>query len=315
MKTAEAAKYEVKTRAYRVFPITWENLFRRRAPLVLEIGCGNGEFLAAWARWQPDWNFVGIELSLGSAERTLQRLLENGIENTRVIRDDARFGLREFFADESLQQVIMNYPDPWPKKKHRRRRLIIPDFIRTLSAVLQKNGIFELVTDQEWYAQEAAELFAENGCFRVPALERNPNRPVTTKYERKWREEGRDVFRLQVVKQKFGKIVRIVENGEMPHEIIRKEIAAGQVFALKHVVWKNKNTVFAIKEVFADVENTTFLLRTVTADGDYNQNFYILIAHHPAGFIVKIDPNIQPFRTPAVKTAIRVIADRLSASD
>jgi len=314
MKTAEAIKYEIKTRRHRRFPVTWEEEFNRKAPIGLEIGCGNGEFLTAWARWKPEWNLVGIELSLGSAERMLQRLLENGIENARVIRDDARFALREFFADESLRQVNMNFPDPWPKEKHRRRRVIVPDFIQTLSAVLQKNGIFELVTDQEWYVHESADLFAENGCFRVGEVEKNPVRPVTTKYERKWREEDREIFRLQVTKQISGNIVRIVENCEMPHEIIRQKISSNRVFGLKRFVWKNKDTVFAIKEVFADVGKTTFLLRTVTTDGDYTQNFYILIAHHPAGFIVKIDPNIQPFRTPAVKTAIRVVADKLSAS-
>ncbi|MFZ0391865.1 MAG: tRNA (guanosine(46)-N7)-methyltransferase TrmB, partial [Calditrichia bacterium] len=203
MKSAEPLRYEVQGRRFASYPLQWNELFSRSAPLALEIGCGNGEFLCDWAEAQPLWNFVGIEISLESAERIQQNIHRRRLNNVRVIRDDAAFVVRELFPEESLQQIMMNFPDPWPKTKHRSRRLMRPVFIRTLSAAISRGGIYELITDQEWYARDAARLFRESAVFQVEPIEQNPQRPVTTKYERKWRKAGRSIFRLRAIKQEI----------------------------------------------------------------------------------------------------------------
>ncbi len=304
MKRYQFLKQEVRGREFTHYPLPWEEIFGRKAPLAVEIGCGNGEFLCAWAEANPQWNFVGVELSLESTERILKRVLQMNLPNVRVIRDDARFVLREFFPENSVEQVVMNFPDPWPKERHRHRRVVIPSFVQTLAAVLVPEGVYELVTDQQWYAEEAATMFRENGCFRVEPLVRNPHRPVSTKYERKWRAEGRSVYQLRAVKIKSATIKRLLENSEMPHVIVEKAIEEEKIFGLKDYLRKEADWLFTIKEVFFNPENRTYLLRTVASDGDYQQSFFILVSPHPRGYIVKIDPVFQPYRTPAVKNAV-----------
>jgi len=312
MKTAQFLKYEINPRYFEQYPIDWKQIFGCQAPLAIEIGCGNGEFLISWVQSHPDWNFVGIEMALESVARIQRRLFQYNVQNVRVIRDDARFVIRELFSDESLHYVMTNFPDPWPKDKHRHHRLMTPEFTRTLAAVLQKEGIFEIVTDQLWYAEEVQLLLKKSGFFAVAEIEENPVRSVTTKYERKWRKLGRAIYRVVVRKQQFCSINRILENTEMPHVIIEKELHPAQIFKLKDTLYKEEGLVFNIKKVYSDNHFKEFLLETVAVDSGYKQIFFILIARHPKGFIVKIDQSIQPYRTPAVKKAVFQIGKILS---
>ncbi len=304
MKQYDFLKNEIRGRELEQFPLQWEDIFGRDAPLAVEVGCGNGEFLAAWAQNHPDWNFVGVELSLESMERILKRVHQLGLANVRAVRDDARFVLREFFANNSVKSVMMNFPDPWPKERHRHRRIVIPSFVRTLAAVLEPGGVYELVTDQEWYAGESAQLFRDSGYFDVHPVAENPHRSVTTKYERKWRAAGRSIFQLRAIKRKTAPVHRLLENPHMPHVIIDHSIDSKKIFALKNYLKKEDDWLFTVKEVFYNPENQAHLLRTVASDGDYHQSFFMIISPHPQGYIVKIDPVFQPYRTPAVKHAV-----------
>jgi tRNA (guanine-N7-)-methyltransferase len=159
MKQANVLKYEFNPKSLNFFPVNWKDVFGREAPIAIELGCGNGEFLVFWAQKHPDWNFIGIDLSLASCERSQIRIYQNGLSHIRIIRDDARFVLRELFGDNRIKQICINFPDPWPKEKHKNRRVIVPSFVDTLSSILENDGIFELVTDQKWYIVETRELF------------------------------------------------------------------------------------------------------------------------------------------------------------
>lgn len=312
MKTAEIYKYELNPRRAEGYPLEWEKIYDRKAPLAVEIGCGNGEYLVLWARSRPEWNFVGIDLSLTSVERTLENIYRHKVINVRAIHDDARFALRELFPDDSLHMVVSNFPDPWPKERHRQRRTVVPSFIQTLSAVLEPGGVFELTSDQEWYVGEAAALFRESDLFRVEEIEKNPHRPFSTKYEKKWRTRQRDIFRLRAFKIRNAPVTCLLENSEMPHFIIEKtHLPSSRIFQLKGVSEKGEGSMFVIKEVFATQDRQAYLLRTVATDQDFYQSFYLIVAPHRQGHIVKLDATIQPYRTPAVKTAVRRVGELL----
>ena len=313
MKNTAILKYEISPREIDRYPVNWEKIFGRAAPLAVEVGCGNGEFLVNWARSCPDWNFLGIELSLASGERIQSRIYSQHLENVRTLRDDARFVLPELFADQSITQLVMNFPDPWPKERHRERRLINPSFIEILGAVLTPDGLFELYTDQEWYAGKARELFSSSSLFSAREVEINPQRTVSTKYERKWREQNRPIYRFQAIKSRNGELKRQLENNPMPHVYLQCEVTPHQIEALKGVTRKLDNQVYKIKEVFSSPEDQAYLLRTVTSDRDYVQNFFILVARHDQGYIVKIDSGYQPYRTPAVKMAVQEVGRLLQA--
>ena len=103
-------KYDYDPRQSPIFPVNWDEIFNRRTSLAVEVGCGNGEFLVEWAKARPDWDFVGIELSLASGERLLSRVDQNQLQNVRLIRDDARFILRELFTNESVAGNFTTFP-------------------------------------------------------------------------------------------------------------------------------------------------------------------------------------------------------------
>ncbi len=311
MKDVSVLKYEINPRQNRKYPVAWENWFHNQAPLGVEIGCGNGEFLVEWARHQPQWNYVGIELSLASGERIQSRISQYGLSNVRFIRDDARFVLRELFPESSVHQILMNFPDPWPKEKHKERRMINTHFIGTLSGVLVSGGIFELFSDQKWYVNEARENIVTTGLFESSEIAENESRPVSTKYERKWRGLHRRIYQLRVIKRTGVPLQRILEDGDMPHYFVNREINPGDVLTLRGLERSEQTKRFKVKEIFFSPDGKTYLLRTVTVDKEYLQNFFIVVARHELGFIVKVDVGFQPYRTPAVKMAIKAIADLL----
>lgn len=311
LKNTDCLKYEINARLYKKHPLNWSDIFDRRAPLVVEIGYGNGEYLVNWAKSEPALNFVGIELSLASAMRIQLRAAKQALSNIRIIRDDVRFTLREIFPDNSIRMAVMNFPDPWPKDKHRDRRVVSPTFVKTLSAVLEIGGRYELMTDQKWYAEDCYRMFSDTGVFRLNNIIQMKREEVNTKYGRKYIRENRIIYCLSAEKQKSIKINRILENNQMPHVIIGNQFNIGIIKKLKGIEYQSGKKIFKIKEVFIQPDEQTFLLRTITKDNDYQQMFFILIARHVQGSIVKIDPGFQPYRTPAVIMAVHALGEIL----
>ncbi|UCF63834.1 MAG: tRNA (guanosine(46)-N7)-methyltransferase TrmB [bacterium] len=311
MKSVRILQYSFDPHSSGEFPLNLAELFPKGHALAVEVGCGNGEFLVEWAKTKKEWNFVGVELSIASAERFLTRVFQHELHNVIFVRDDARFILRELFPDESVKQVMLNFPDPWPKEKHKSRRIIDPRFVQTLSAVLEYDGLFDLFTDQQWYAQDAEHLFKASGAFAVSNIQQDPERITSTKYERKWKEQFRQIYHLQAIKKKRLQIKRILEESIMPHFIGKKQLKPALIRGLKGLEKIDKTRVFKVKEIFEKQDEQTFLLRTVAVDEDYLQTFFILVASHEQGFIVKLDQGFQPYRTPAVKWAVEVIGKML----
>ncbi len=307
-------KYEIFPRRSAYFPLKWESYFQRRAPIFVEIGFGNGEFLVEWAQQIPEGNFIGLEIALESMERAQKLIHQWQLPNVRVIREEARWSLQEFFADNSIRHIMMNFPDPWPKKKHQERRAINHSFARILAAVLEPNGLFELVTDQQWYAETAAEIFDHSEYFQVSPLEVNPVRPVQTKYERKWKQLGRDIYRLRAQKIRQASIQRKIEEEPMPHTIIRQKLHQEQIAQLINIQQESKGKFFIVKEIYLSPDQHHFLLKVIAKDEDYMQKYFVRISPHQEGWIVKLDSTTQPYRTPAVKFSVYRIGELLSAS-
>jgi len=133
----------------------WPTLFGvSDAPLRLhvDIGFGNGEFLIALARSDPRRAVVGIERSFKRVLKVAQRLSRSDLRNVRLLGVDAAWAVREAFEDESVESFWINFPDPWPKRRHRRRRFVEPGFVRDLSRRLMAGGSLHIATDDPAYA-------------------------------------------------------------------------------------------------------------------------------------------------------------------
>ena len=305
-------QYEINPRTYNQFPLNWQEIFDGLYPLGVEVGGGNGEYLVSWAGSKPDWNIVGLELSLASCERSQIRIFKEKLKNVKLIRDDARFVLREFFPENSIRRIVMNFPDVWPKEKHKERRIFYRGFDTIVAMVLEEGGELEIFTDQQWYAEEASKVFGEKNIFRVDAIEKEPRRLVSTKYERKWREDRRTIFHVRTVKIKHFQVKRIIGGTEMPHFFVEKNIKRLKIENLAGYEMKRDRQVFKIKEVFKKKDHNAYLLRTVAVDDGYMQNFFLLAAVHEKGTIIKIDIGFQPYRTPSVKMAVEEVGKLLS---
>lgn len=175
-------------------------IFGRRAPTTLEIGFGNGDALADLAAAHPERNYIGVEVHRPGVGHLLMRLARAGIENVRVADRDGTQVLRNEIPDDSLDEILVYFPDPWPKKRHHKRRLIQSEFALMISAKLAVGGRLELATDWAEYAEQMRGIL--NGTPGLVSLNEEggfPARPAwrpETRYEIRGRREGREIFDL-----------------------------------------------------------------------------------------------------------------------
>ncbi|MDP7033634.1 MAG: tRNA (guanosine(46)-N7)-methyltransferase TrmB [Planctomycetota bacterium] len=132
--------------------IDWPEVFGRIAPLHLEIGPGKGLLLATQAERYPQWDFVGIEMRRPRVEKCAGKVTERGLTNVRLLEGPVETLLDTVFSAGSLGGVFVNFPDPWPKRRHHPRRLIQPQFLDCLSRLLSPGGVFRVATDHHEYA-------------------------------------------------------------------------------------------------------------------------------------------------------------------
>ncbi|MGQ0697455.1 MAG: tRNA (guanosine(46)-N7)-methyltransferase TrmB [Panacagrimonas sp.] len=174
--------------------------FGRAAPTCFEIGFGNGDALMARAMARPEMNHLGVEVHRPGVGRLLSQVEQHGLNNVRVMTRDAVEVLREQIAPDSLLEVIVEFPDPWHKTRHHKRRLIQQDFVRLVCERLARGGVLHLATDWAHYAEQMREVCnAEPGLENLSAhrtfVARPGSRPVT-RFEARGERLGHAVFDL-----------------------------------------------------------------------------------------------------------------------
>src|SRR2546423_280538 len=138
-------------------PIDWKTLFGNDGPVELEIGMGKGTFITDQAKSRPDTNFFGIEWARWFWRYASDRLRRAGSTNARTVRAEASYFLTEFVPPESISVLHIYFPDPWPKARHHKRRLIQPKFVPLAERVLRVGGRLQIVTDHQGYFEENIE--------------------------------------------------------------------------------------------------------------------------------------------------------------
>ena len=142
-------------------------LFSSSAPLEVEIGCGDGSFLASYASQHREKNFLGIERLLGRIRKLDRKAIRLGLDNLKILRIEASYCVEYLLPPKSIRACHIYFPDPWPKKKHWKRRLIAPKFVEHLAGALEPDGQVFLRTDDEGYFRQMLETFGENLRFRA----------------------------------------------------------------------------------------------------------------------------------------------------
>jgi tRNA (guanine-N7-)-methyltransferase len=188
--------------------LDFDTLFGRRAPIVLEIGFGNGDTLVEQARGSPGLNFIGIEVHEPGIGHCLLRANEDGVTNLRLSRHDAIEVLREQVPAESLQRVNLYFPDPWPKKRHHKRRIIQPTFLELIHSRLVAGGTLQIATDWANYAEHIDEIFEQSELFSCDERrEHDGDQPLDrprTKFEQRGLRKGHRIFDWRYIKAPTG---------------------------------------------------------------------------------------------------------------
>lgn len=300
---------------------------------VLEIGFGNGEYTAFEAVNSPDTLFFGIEVSRSCVVRAIKRIIKS--DNIRIIAGDARFLMKELFCDESFDRVQMNFPCPWPKDRHSKRRVTSTEFADTLAAVLKINGYFELMTDDEAYAESTKDTLSAHSSLECMSYEHNPYRPIKTKYERKWLSMGRSVWRVRIKKSSAFTTERLmskflpddknsIDGGNGMHVRLEdtnlKKNSIEKLDSLFDEGGKSGNDVHWVFKRHYNSSSSSeeiHLIETVSSDAGFEQKYYLKVVFRDEDDVnvtlVKIDGNSSVFLTPSVRCALNDLAKRIKS--
>lgn len=190
-----AADMVINPRETGFYRLDLAQLFGNAHPVILEIGSGKGRFLISTATERPDLNVIGIEKALHYHRLIRERVMKRHLPNIRLINHDAFLVLRDMIPDASLSEIHIYFPDPWPRKKEQKRRIIRPEVLHEIRRVLVDGGSGIYVTDHKEYYDVAAPLIEQH--FRAERRIPGPDDPPRTNYEAKYRAEGRGIYEVR----------------------------------------------------------------------------------------------------------------------
>ena len=306
------------------WPLDWSDVFGRAAPLALEIGFGNGQFLVDWAAAHPERNHVGIELSWTAATHLFRRLDTAGLRNVRVLLIDAPVALRNLFTSGELVEVYANHPCPWPKDRHHARRLFQPEFTALLADRMRTGARLTVVTDHREYAGWLAGMLTAQSalvsCHPTAAVDHLPDRRPT-KYESKARAEGIPIHYFEWEKADRGPTSSpstlprplSTEDEAMPNLTLRgphdpdRLLAAGapRLFQETHA---GVAVVVRLDRPYRRLEKPTWLVEALVREDGLQQRFGLLVRRHDDGaLVVKLSDLGRPHPTHGVKRAVHCL--------
>jgi len=175
--------------------------------IIVEVGPGRGDFLFHLAESHPGATVVGIEIKRKRVDKLIARVERRKLANVCIIQDDARAALPREFPESSVDEIHINFPDPWPKKRHAKNRAMGAAFIAACLRALKPGGTLSFTTDHRPYAEEVAELFAGmpafSGCYEAPMITTLPE-AYPTFFAMKWIAEGRTITYQKYCKRGIG---------------------------------------------------------------------------------------------------------------
>ncbi|HAR40146.1 MAG TPA: tRNA (guanine-N7)-methyltransferase [Coprothermobacter sp.] len=296
----------IKPQSMMSFPLNWDSVFPKSNPLVVEIGFGNGKFLKTLETTNA--NVVGFEVSLLSVEKAMKV-----IDHTKTVLlfMDGVWGLRELFSERSVNALYINFPLPWPHKKHASRRLFTLPKLQVYASRLVDNAVLQLQTDMKEYAQEAIRNSEESGLFSLVDYTVRNEVQVGTKYEQKWVSLGKKIYKVVLRKKRHVSVTNYFDKEViMPHAIVHDTHGT-----LKAGTYRTTFGTIKLWEAFSN--NQVMLIPAIVSDDDFigvslQQRVYASVSPHREGFIIKLDNHADVFKTENVKSLIWLIANQIS---
>ncbi|MDR1312197.1 MAG: hypothetical protein LBQ12_00515 [Deltaproteobacteria bacterium] len=280
---------------------SWEAVFGREAPMDLEIGFGNGEFLSRLSLAEPGRDFVGLEISWPSVKRALRRLGNPPRPNARLICLPAGPALSLYFPPKSLSVARALFPVPWPKEKHAKKRLFSRSFMDLLANRLKAGGRFSMVTDDPVLA---CWTLGESQASALPLSLEERGGALDTKYGRKWENLGaRTFYYLEGEKARHPEVP---DRGIADMQPTFMETLDPKSYAPRG---QSGETAVVFREFVWDEGKRQGLLSTKVVEGDFIQEFFIRLRQDGDGRF-RLYPALahQVFPTEGVRTALELAA-------
>ncbi|HIQ48230.1 MAG TPA: tRNA (guanosine(46)-N7)-methyltransferase TrmB [Aquifex aeolicus] len=281
--------------------------------LEVEIGFGRGDFIVKLANENPEKNFFGIELSQISVEKLMKRVKKENLKNIYCTRIDAYWGFFLLFKDNYIENIYMNYPDPWFKKKHHKRRLTTPERLYIFTKKLKLRGEIRIRSDNYEFIEFTKESAEGLECFEIEEGILDIKEPIT-KYESKWLSMGRTLHKLILRKVKEPKFI--------PHPTL-EEVA--EVFPVKVKAKELRIKDLENKEFKLDEEvyfktfkiwqrEGSYLVESLLSEKGYFQKFFIQIKKKDNDYVIDISPYSEVLRTKNLQKSINKVAEIISDS-
>ena len=178
----------------------WNELFENDHPIHIEIGMGKGQFITGMAKAHPEINYIGVEMQVSVVSIALDKLIEQPLPNLKLLHVDGS-ALTEYFADSEVDQIYLNFSDPWPKKRHEKRRLTHKTFLAVDEQILRPNGEIHFKTDNQGLFEYSLASFSQYGMILKQVwLDLHQSQfegNIMTEYEEKFSSKGQRIYRVE----------------------------------------------------------------------------------------------------------------------
>jgi tRNA (guanine-N7-)-methyltransferase len=177
-------------------PLDLLAIFGRTAPLHVDLGCGDGSFLCELAQYHPDKDFFGIDRLVGRVAKACHKAA--ALENVRILNSENSYAVGYLLPEASVEAFYLLFPDPWPKRRHHRRRIVTPDFLDSIHRALEDGGSLRIATDQLDYFEQIQRAGENHSGFAIVDVNASPARTdlPPTKFERRFKALGAPIYRL-----------------------------------------------------------------------------------------------------------------------
>jgi len=180
-----------------VTPLDLLAIFGRVAPLHIDLGCGDGSFLSELAWRYPAQNFLGIDRLVGRVAKACRKVAAQ--ENVRILNVENSYAVGYLIPEASVETFYLLFPDPWPKRRHHRRRIVTPHFLDSIHRALADDGSLRIATDQLDYFEQIRRAGQNHAGFAIVDVSGRPDLPLT-KFERRFSALGAPIYRLALRK-------------------------------------------------------------------------------------------------------------------
>lgn len=300
----------------RDLPLDWSAIFQRDAQLHLEVGFGDGRYTVKRAMDATTADFVGLEISSGSIQRAIRKVRQTGLTNVRLLKLGANFAVRHLFAPKSLSGIVVNFPDPWPKERHVKNRLLQRSFFQLAASRLQPAAEIRLATDHLEYLQFAQSEARASQLFELRD-EVPPAAVFETKYALKWKTQGKPLY-YQVFSYTGASVADypILEKPKvMPHALLTGILPSDIHFEKQVISYAEGHViVHELAQSLGSEDADTgkrWLFRVTVQEPDIKQQVLVVCKERADEFIVRLEPFGDPLITKTMRGAVHAVTDYL----